>query len=172
MKHCYLIGGTMGVGKTTVCQLLKKRLPNAVFLDGDWCWDADPFQVTEETKMMVVDNICHLLNNFLSCSVYDNIIFCWVMHQQEIIDDICSRLNLSEAKLHCISLICDEDSLCQRLKKDVADGIRQEDVIARSVQRLPLYEKLRSEKVDTTAKSPEEIAAFIAEKSTFTLLNA
>ena len=50
MKTLYLIGGTMGVGKTTISQQLKKDLPNCVFLDGDWCWDADPFQVTEETE--------------------------------------------------------------------------------------------------------------------------
>ena len=68
MKRLYLIGGTMGVGKTTVCQNLKRLLPNAVFLDGDWCWDADPFQVTDETKAMVLDNICHLLNNFIRCT--------------------------------------------------------------------------------------------------------
>lgn len=47
MKTLYLIGGTMGVGKTTVSQLLKKDLINSVFLDGDWCWDASPFQVTD-----------------------------------------------------------------------------------------------------------------------------
>lgn len=35
MKRLYLIGGTMGVGKTTVCQILKRQLPNCVFLDGD-----------------------------------------------------------------------------------------------------------------------------------------
>ena len=64
MKKLYLIGGTMGVGKTTVCQKLKSELNNSVFLDGDWCWDASPFRVTEETKAMVTDNICHLLNNF------------------------------------------------------------------------------------------------------------
>ena len=75
MKTLYLIGGTMGVGKTTVCQLLKKKLPKSVFLDGDWCWDADPFVVTPEIKEMILDNIRHLLNNFLHCSVYENIIF-------------------------------------------------------------------------------------------------
>ena len=47
-----MIGGTMGVGKTTVCQQLKHDLPNSVFLDGDWCWDTNPFQVTDETKAM------------------------------------------------------------------------------------------------------------------------
>ena len=70
----------MGVGKTSVSQCLKRELPNAVFLDGDWCWDADPFLVTEETKEMVIDNICYLLNHFIQCSAYENIIFCWVMH--------------------------------------------------------------------------------------------
>ena len=80
MKKLYIIGGTMGVGKTTVSQLLKEKLPRSVLLDGDWCWDMSPFQVTEETKSMVIDNICYLLNNFIKCSAFDNIIFCWVMH--------------------------------------------------------------------------------------------
>ena len=71
MKKLYLIGGPMGVGKTAVGQALKRMLPNSVFLDGDWCWDANPFQVTEETKAMVMDNICHLLNNFLRCTAYE-----------------------------------------------------------------------------------------------------
>ena len=50
MKTLYLIGGTMGVGKTTVSQQLKKDLANSVFLDGDWCWDADPFRSEEHTS--------------------------------------------------------------------------------------------------------------------------
>ena len=72
MKKLYLIGGTMGVGKTTVSKALNSILDNSVFLDGDWCWDAHPFTVTNETKAMVMDNICHLLNNFIHCSAYEN----------------------------------------------------------------------------------------------------
>ena len=37
MKRLYLIGGPMGVGKTTVCRALQKSLDRSVFLDGDWC---------------------------------------------------------------------------------------------------------------------------------------
>ena len=88
MKRLFLIGGTMGVGKTTVGQILKKRLPDCVFLDGDWCWEMDPFQVNDETKQMVMENICFLLKNFIRCSAYKNIVFCWVMHEQTIIDEI------------------------------------------------------------------------------------
>lgn len=163
MKRLYIIGGTMGVGKTTVGQQLKKDLPNSVFLDGDWCWDADPFQVTEETKTLVQDNICHMLNNFLQCSVYETVIFCWVMHEQEIIDSIIAKLKLDNCEVKCISLIADEDNLQQRLTRDVQKGIRKEDVIDRSIARIPLYQKLDTVKVDTNNKTIAEIVAEIAQ---------
>ena len=158
MKTLYLIGGTMGVGKTATCQWLKPMLPNAVLLDGDWCWDADPFVVTDETKAMVMDNICHVLNNFIRCSAYENVILCWVMHEQPIVDDILSRLDTSGCLVRTISLVCSEEELHKRLEKDVAAGIRQPDVIDRSVARLPLYDALASEKVDTTGLTPEKVA--------------
>ena len=96
MKHLYLIGGTMGVGKTSTSQILKRKLNHTVFLDGDWCWDMSPFQVTLETKKMVLENIIFLLNNFIHCSAYEHIIFCWVMHEQEIIDQILSKLDTAK----------------------------------------------------------------------------
>ena len=153
MKTLYLIGGTMGVGKTTVCQQLKQDLPNSVFLDGDWCWDASPFQVTEETKAMVVDNICYLLNNFLHCSAYENVIFCWVMHQQGIIDSIVERLDTKNCAVKCISLLVNEKNLRERLIADVEIGIRTSDVIERSLERIPLYRDLNTIKIDTSNKT-------------------
>lgn len=165
MKSLYLIRGTMGVGKTAACQILKKRLNNSVFLDGDWCWNSSPFQVTEETKTMVTDNICYMLNNFIHCSAYENIIFCWVMHEQSIIDAITSKLDLSEVKLFSISLICSESVLRERLIKDVESGIRTADVINRSVSRIPLYSCLNTVKIDVSEISAEETADRIAEES-------
>ena len=157
MKTIYLIGGTMGVGKTTVSQQLKQDLPNSVFLDGDWCWDSNPFHVTQETKAMVVDNICHLLNNFIHCSAYENIIFCWVMHQQKIIDTIVENLDTQNCAVKCISLIADEKHLYERLMTDVKRGIRTQDVIERSVERIPLYHNLNTIKIDTDNKAVQEI---------------
>ena len=156
-KMLYLIGGTMGVGKTAVSKQLQKDLPNSVFLDGDWCWDAHPFQVTEETKAMVIDNICHVLNNFLACSAYENIIFCWVMHVQNIIDTILNNLHTENVRIRCISLLVDETALRNRISKDVERGIRTVDVLERSLARLPLYQKLNTIKIDTTGKSIQEV---------------
>lgn len=152
----------MGVGKSTVSQILKQKLPNSVFLDGDWCWDASPFQVTNETKEMVIRNICAVLNNFLKCSVYENVIFCWVMHEQSIIDTIISGLDTERSRIISVSLLCSEQELVQRLQKDVTAGIRSPDVIERSVQRIPLYQKLNTIKVDTSGKSAAEVAQEIA----------
>ena len=162
MKKLYLIGGTMGVGKTTVCRALQKKLPHCVFLDGDWCWDMSPFVVNEETKALVMDNICHLLQNFLRCTAYENIIFCWVMHEQSIIDDILSRLDVGEAEVKTISLIASEKAITARLEKDVAAGIRTPDVIERSIARIPLYEKLDTLKIDTNEKTADAVAEEIA----------
>lgn len=157
MKTLYLIGGTMGVGKTTVSQHLKQDLPNSVFLDGDWCWDASPFQVTEETKALVIDNICYLLNSFLHCSAYENVIFCWVMHQQSIIDSIVEKLDVKNCDVKCISLITDEINLRKRLTADVENGIRTADVIDRSVARISLYQTLDTIKIDTSNKTVQMI---------------
>ena len=148
----------MGVGKTAVCQQLKRILPNSVFLYCDWCWDADPFKVTEETKSLVTDNICYLLNNFLHCSAYENVIFCWVMHQQSIIDSVVEKLDTQNSDVKCISLIADEANLRKRLTKDVESGIRVEDVIERSVTRIPLYATLKTVKIDTNEKTVAMIA--------------
>lgn len=164
MKKLYLIGGTMGIGKTTVCRILKKKLNRAVFLDGDWCWDADPFQVTEETKKMVMENIIFLLNNFIHCSAYDNILFCWVMHEQNIIQEILSSLDKKNCEVRSISLICSEADLKERLEKDIRTGIRSGDILERSLARIRLYENLNTEKLDVSGISPEETAERIIRK--------
>ena len=160
-KRLLLVGGTMGVGKTAVCRRLKEEMPNSVLLDGDWCWDASPFQVTEETRRMVLDNICHLLNNFVRCSAYDTVILCWVMDRQETIDAILERVEAGGHELTCISLTADEASLRSRLEGDVKQGLRGPGAVERSLARLPLYRVLDTVKVDTTGKSVQEVCGAI-----------
>ena len=162
MKHLYLTGGPMGVGKTTVCRALQKKLERSVFLDGDWCWDARPFQVTEETKTMVMENICFLLNNFLRCSAYDHVIFCWVLHRQEILDGLLSRLDTSNCTIRAVSLVCTKEALTARVEQDIRQGRRDADALARSLAYLPLYEAMDTEKLDVSCLTPEEAACILA----------
>ncbi len=51
----------MGVGKSTVCDLLLRRLRPGAFLNGDWCWMLSPLIASEENKAMALRNITCLL---------------------------------------------------------------------------------------------------------------
>lgn len=161
MKRLILIGGPMGVGKTAVGRALRNQIPNSVFLDGDWCWDANPFTVTEETKAMVLENIRFLLGQFLRCSAYETVIFCWVMHQQNIVDAILSGLPLDNVWVWAISLTAEPEELRRRLEEDVSRGLRQPDVVERGLTYLPAYGRMNTEKVDTTQLSPEAVAGML-----------
>jgi len=158
MKNLIIVGGTSGVGKTATCRELQKILPRNVFLDGDWCWDMRPFVVTDETKRMVEGNIVYLLNNFLGCSEFENVIFCWVLHEQGILDDLIARLNPNGCTILCFSLVSNKQALSERLSHDIARGIREPDIIGRSVARIPLYDALDTVKIDVSTISPADAA--------------
>lgn len=164
MKKVVMINGTMGVGKTATCRELQKLLPNNVFLDGDWCWDMRPFVVTEETKSMVMKNIAFLLNSFLHCAAYETIIFCWVMHEQSILDEVLSLLDTADADVRVFSLMASREALEKRLEADVRNGLRTADVIGRSVERIKQYDALRTEKVDVSSVTAKEAAALLCKK--------
>ena len=164
MKKLILIGGTMGAGKSTVSEILLKLLDQSVYLDGDWCWKMNPFLATEEDREMVLQNISDLLRRFLNHSSLKYVVFCWVMHQEEIVKEILKRLDGCEYELFRFNLICEEGVLRERLKKDVEKGLRMPDVIERSVARLPLYRSLEGTPLDVSNISAIEVAQQIQKR--------
>lgn len=124
-KNLIIIRGAMGAGKTAVSRELQKVLPNNVFLDGDWCWDAMPFIVTDETKKMVIGNIVHLLMNFLQCSAYQNIIFCWVIHDRKVLLDITDPLSYLPLYVGSPGEIDTTDISAKEAAKIIAEAVRR-----------------------------------------------
>ncbi len=147
----------MGVGKSTVAELLCGRLEGAVRLDGDWCWYSRPFIVNDVTKRVAIDNICHCLDNFLSCGQYKNVVFSWVMHRQDIIDGILSRLALRDVKIINVSLVCSPTVLMSRIEGD-ASRRDDEGVKERAQERFSHYAELNTVKIDTSDMSPADVA--------------
>ncbi len=154
----------MGAGKTAVGTALHQLLPRSAFLDGDWCWMLRPFVVTDETKAMVLDNIVHLMNNFIHCSVVDNVIFCWVMQEKAIAGEILSRLDLSGCQFELFTLSCSAEVLRRRLEADVAAGKRQPDAVERGLSYLSYYAGMDSTHIFTDRLTPAQAAEEIVSR--------
>ena len=161
-KRLLFVNGTMGAGKSATCAALLKQMQPAVFRDGDWCWNMNPFVVSEENKRMVLSNITHLLRAYLDNSSYRYVLFCWVMDQPLLFEAVLGPLRDIPFTSHSFSLVCTEQALRERLERDVRDGIREADVIPRSLRRLPAYAALPTCKLDVTSLTPYEAACAIA----------
>jgi cytidylate kinase len=156
-KKLIIINGTMGSGKTATCRLLNKSLEKSVWLDGDWGWMINPFIVNEENKNMVEDNLRHLLRNFLNNSSIEYVIFNWVLHTEEGFQLVLSWVNDIEFDLIKITLTCSQEELKKRLLKDIAEDRREESIINRSIDRLKMYDKLDTIKLDTSNLTIKQI---------------
>jgi broad-specificity NMP kinase len=163
MKKLIIINGTMGVGKTATSKALYKKLENSVWLDGDWCWMMNPFIVNDENKEMVLDNITHLLRNFLMNSSLEYVIFNWVIHLEEIFDMVLSKLDGLEFEVIKITLICNEDSFRKRVSADIENNLRENEALDMGLERIPLYKNMNTIKIDTSNISILETANKIIE---------
>ncbi len=161
MKTLLFINGPMGVGKTAVCKTLLARLTPGLYLDGDWCWDMNPFRVTEETRALVLDNITAMLSRSLACPELDYVIFGWVMHQPEIAVNILNQLKLNSVKVLQYTLLCSEQALRQRIEGDITAGARLKGAVEKSLRYLPLYGSQNTIKIMTDGLSAQKTAEII-----------
>lgn len=164
MKQLVIVNGPMGVGKSTVCRALLKRLERAVYLDGDWCWNMHPFTVNPENKAMVLRNICFLLRSFLENSQLDTVIFCWVIPELAILEQILEPMQDISIEPRVFTLVCEPSTLRRRLEADVAADRREADCVERGLTYLSCYADMPTCHVATDDRAPEEIAAWMAEK--------
>lgn len=145
-KVLCIINGTPGVGKTTITKELYKNLNHVAWLDGDWCWKINPFEVTMENRVLVKSNIIHMLNGYLMHSTIKTILFNWVIPSEEVMNIVLDDLDLSHVDVIKITLMCNEESLRQRMIKDQ----RSEEKILNSIERLNDYQHMDTIKIDTS----------------------
>ncbi len=158
MKNIIFINGTMGVGKSSVSRQLNRLLERCVYLDGDWCWMADPFTVNEETKAMVTDNICYLLNNFIKCSEYENIVFCWVMDYESIYESIITKLMAENCNIYRFTITCSAQTLKSRVENDTNQDGRD---FEKSLARMERFDVMNTVKIYNDDMTAYETAEYI-----------
>jgi hypothetical protein len=154
LKKFIIIHGAMGVGKTSVCKELNKRLPNSVWLDGDWCMMMNPWTITEANKKVFLDNITYLLNNFLSNPTFEYVIFSWVIPREDMLNYLFKKLSGNCFEPVKITLLCEESKLRDRMAQDGRDQF----TIEKSMLYQEAFGSFDTVKVDTTGLSALETA--------------
>ncbi|MBN1684210.1 MAG: GNAT family N-acetyltransferase [Gammaproteobacteria bacterium] len=160
-KKLVMIGGPMGVGKTSICKKLYQMVNRSVWLDGDWCWMMHPWKFSKRNKEMVLDHITYLLNNYLKNPYFKVVIFDWILHQENIYQDILSKLSESRFDLCKFSLVAEREVLRNRLLHDERD----EQVAEDSIARLKCYDTLEAIKINTSKLTPTQTAIRIKDLS-------
>ncbi len=154
LKQLLIVNGAPGIGKTAVCRELLPRLDRCVWLDGDWCWTAHPWIVTEETRAMAERNMIHLLDGFLACSEYRLVLFSWIFRSDALLVRLLGGLRETGYRLRKFTLTCGEEAYRERL---LTAG-RSESEIETHLATQRACATFEAEPVDTTGRTLEEVA--------------
>lgn len=73
-------------------------------------------------------------------------------------EDVLSLIKNTNCNLYKFSLVCSINMLETRLKKDIDDGVRENDIMEQALLRLPNYLQMNTEKIDVSDITPEQAA--------------
>ena len=155
-----ILNGPMGVGKTTVGKYIADHYPGTAFIDGDWCLDLHPFVGNRETKAMAVDNILHMIGNYMKCSVCKMIVLVWLMDDPWVLRAITDGLAALQAEVKSVTLVCDRENLIRRWENDHNCEWRTDEWLEVSIKSMPYFESLDNT-LDTGGLSIKEVADMI-----------
>ena len=137
-----ILNGPMGVGKTTLGKYIADRFSGTAFIDGDWCMDLHPFVGSRETKEMAIDNILHMVNNYSKCTVCRRIVMVWLMDDAWVREHLLQGIASLGLQAKCVTLTCDEETLCSRWENDKLCEWRTDDWLQISLKSLPYFSSL------------------------------
>ena len=152
-----VINGPMGVGKTTVGKIIADRHPGTAFIDGDWCMDLHPFVGNAETRAMAVDNILHMVGNYMRCSACSMVVLVWLMDDPQVCRQIMEGRSAMQADVEYVTLVCDEESLIRRWKNDRNCEWRTDEWLEASLRSLPRFAAMENT-MDTGSLTAEQVA--------------
>lgn len=156
----FVLNGPMGVGKTAVGKYIADKNPGTAFIDGDWCMDIHPFIGNDETRMMAVDSILHMIDNYSKCQVCKMIVLVWLMDAPKVYESIVDGISKLGLDMKSVTLISDKETLISRWKNDRVCEWRTDEWLEVSIKSLPYFESLDNT-LDTGGLSIKEVADMI-----------
>ncbi len=155
-----VINDPMGVGKTAVGKCIAEKYPGTALIDGDWCMDIHPFVGNRETKAMAVDNILHMIGNYMRCSVCGMVVLAWLMDDEWVRRSVLEGISALGAEVKSVCMVCGRDSLAERWKNDRNCEWRTDEWLDISLASLPYFASMENA-VDTGGLSVDQVAGLI-----------
>ncbi len=153
-KKLVIVTGPAGIGKTTVCKDLFKRINGCAWLDGDWCWMVNPYPgKTPEQKKAVERAFRYILSGYFHDANTKIILFSWLMHSKFMFDLITEQIVDEDYELIKIALVCsDKEIYIERMRKD---GRREEQI--EEADNMERFHQLNASIIDVADLSVDDI---------------
>ena len=157
-----IINAAPGVGKSTLLKLLEERLSGGyAVVDGDDVGRTIPLVRSVDWLNLMQDNIVSCAKNYKKYNI-KTLIIAFVFPTKERLQRLSNLLKDEKCLVYHITLICDPNELKKRIR------IRNSQKLISIPRALEINNKIKELKsnysVDTTNKSPDEVADVICEK--------
>lgn len=155
MTKLVLLGGPTGVGKSTVMQLLHKRISHAALLDADDVWRVSEELSIEGNRAIALSNVVSVMRGYFEAGCEIGILS-WVFARSALYDPVIAGMEDMVDDIDQIYLIASQAELERRLRQR-----GDQELYEYSLSRLELISSLPYPKIDTSHMTTEEVATAI-----------
>ena len=164
MKNLLFICGPNGIGKTTICKEIIRKLPNSAYLDSDPCRLMNPFILNDETIPTIAKNISDLIINYMDCTVIETVIFSYGFHgrRREVFEIVMKAVSERDFNFIPFLLACSEEENIKRMDIDNRSTERKQRAIEESRKA---FDDIPYPQIDITDFTVSEVAENIIKKA-------
>ncbi len=168
MKGLLFICGPNGIGKTTICKEIIRKLLNSAYVDSDPCRPMNPFILDDETIPTIAKNISDLIINYIDCPVIETVVFSYGFHGRgrEVFEKVMQTVAKKDFKFIPFLLTCSEEENIKRMNMDNRSLERKQRAIEESRKA---FGDLTYPQIDITDFSASEAAENIIKEAGLSL---
>ena len=161
------ISGPGGSGKTTCARAVFENLDFCALLDVDALATVKPFDWGQELFTLSLKNSAAAIDNFFDYGFF-RVVFSGGLWKQDLVDTLLSFL-VNPTDLYCFWIDADKSVRHRRCIERARDGADAAEFLDFRDSLMPYPGRLRIPgghfyEIDTTTKSPEEVALEIIDK--------
>ena len=164
-----IINGSLGVGKSTIADLLHTKFDKSVHLDGDYIGDVHPFEIYDEARITYLYRTLAHLIRFHQENGYFNFVINYVFESAESLQELLDLLTPLDPDIHTYWLTCDEKEQAKRIQGRNRPELEWElnrFVELQRIQAKAAQAGFIGKQVDTSSLTLQEIADQIWEDIT------